>query len=164
VILEGLVHAMRTLTVIPVPGTEGAGSKQRALPWFAVVGTILGGSQFVVAWLFGGDSLSSIRLFAGLLITILNYGISGGLHLDGFADFADAFGTRHNKDKTLAILKDPHVGIFGVAAVTVAILWRTIAYHLLLVQNQFWIVVFGIGVSRLVQAILVGFLPYVRGQ
>jgi adenosylcobinamide-GDP ribazoletransferase len=164
VLLDGLVHAIRTLTVIPVPGPEGAGSKERALPWFVVVGIVLGGCQFFTGWLFGLDSMSNIRIFAGLFIVIFNYGISGGLHLDGLADFADAFGTRHDKDKTLAILKDPHAGTFGVAAVTVAILWRTIVYHLLLVQHQFWIVVFGIGISRLVQAILVGFLPYARGQ
>lgn len=40
--------------------------------------------------------------------------MSGGIHLDGMVDTADALYSRRETEKKLEILKDPHVGAFGV--------------------------------------------------
>ena len=39
--------------------------------------------------------------------------VSGGIHLDGLCDTCDALCSFGDRDKRLAILKDPHVGAFG---------------------------------------------------
>jgi adenosylcobinamide-GDP ribazoletransferase len=46
---------------------------------------------------------------AGVLLT-------GGLHLDGLADWADALGASRDREVRLAVMKDPRVGSFGVIA------------------------------------------------
>ena len=64
-----------------------------ALPWFGVVGGIVGAVQ---AGCLEEMSFQHSRLafFAGLACAAVNYMITGGLHLDGLADCADAFGAR----------------------------------------------------------------------
>ena len=39
---------------------------------------------------------------------------TGGIHLDGFADTSDALSSYGDREKKLAILKDPHCGAFAV--------------------------------------------------
>ncbi len=163
-IFSGLIHAIRTLTILPVPGSDDNNTKYYALPWFFVIGIAIGGFHYFTGLFFAMEYVPNIMLFAGLFLTIINYGISGALHLDGLADFADAFGTVYEKNKTLAILKDSHIGTFGVCSVVIAILWRTIAYHIILSNNALNWLIFGISISRLNQAILLGYLPYARGE
>jgi adenosylcobinamide-GDP ribazoletransferase len=44
--------------------------------------------------------------------------VTGGLHLDGLADVADALaGAHRSPERFLQILRDPHVGAFGVMAI-----------------------------------------------
>lgn len=57
-----------------------------------------------------------LALCARLLLT-------GALHEDGLADFFDAFGAGGSKERILAIMKDSHIGTYGVIAL--------IAYNLL---------------------------------
>ena len=40
--------------------------------------------------------------------------ITGGIHLDGYADTCDALASYGGQEKRLAILKDPHCGAFAV--------------------------------------------------
>ena len=40
--------------------------------------------------------------------------MTGGIHLDGFADTTDALASWGSKEKKLEILKDPHTGAFAV--------------------------------------------------
>lgn len=49
-------------------------------------------------------------------MTLLPLIVSGGIHLDGLVDTADALYSRRETEKKLEILKDPHVGAFGVMA------------------------------------------------
>jgi adenosylcobinamide-GDP ribazoletransferase len=160
-VIKGLVSAIRTLTIFPLPGMEPA-KRYTALPWFAVVGGIIGTVQFGCA---EGMRLlpSSLALMSGLLCVIVNYVVTGGLHLDGFADTADAFGTRHDKERTLAILKDPHIGSFGVAGLVVIILWRVLVYQqLFTLRAAYWLIP-AIVFSRIMQGLLLTWFPYSRG-
>jgi adenosylcobinamide-GDP ribazoletransferase len=48
--------------------------------------------------------------------------ITGGLHLDGLGDVADAFGASHRAPERFAeVLNDPHAGSFAVMAITLQI-------------------------------------------
>ena len=42
--------------------------------------------------------------------------ITGALHEDGFADFFDGFGGGNDRDSILRIMKDSHIGTYGVLA------------------------------------------------
>lgn len=159
--IKGFISAARTLTIFPVPGIEPT-KRYTALPWFAVVGGIIGTIQFGCA---EGLRLlpSSLALLSGLSCVIVNYLVTGGLHLDGFADSSDAFGTKHDKEKTLAILKDPHIGSFGVAGVVIMILWRVLVYQQLFTLHSVIWVIPAIVFSRIMQGLLLTIFPYSRG-
>lgn len=49
--------------------------------------------------------------------------ITGGLHLDGLADTADAWvGGQGDRDRTLAIMKDPRSGPIAIAVIVLLLL------------------------------------------
>lgn len=54
-----------------------------------------------------------VAVTLGVLTRVL---ITGALHEDGFADFFDGFGGGTSKEKILSIMKDSHIGSYGVIA------------------------------------------------
>ena len=51
---------------------------------------------------------------AALLMTAVPVIITGGFHIDGFMDVADALSSYGSREDKLRILKDPHLGAFSV--------------------------------------------------
>ena len=49
--------------------------------------------------------------------------LTGALHEDGLADFCDGFGGGATKDRILAIMKDSHIGTYGVIGLIFYYLW-----------------------------------------
>ena len=90
-----------------------------SLAWFPAVGLLIG------ALLMLTDTLAARVLpapaLAGLLVAVLVV-VTGALHLDGLADSADGIFGGHTPERRLAIMRDPHTGSFGVAAVALALL------------------------------------------
>lgn len=78
------------------------------------VGLLLGG-----LWLAGGAILRALSVapaLAAAILVILPILMTGGIHLDGYMDTADAILSWRPLEKRLAILKDPHTGSFSVIA------------------------------------------------
>lgn len=84
-----------------------------------LVGVIIAAVYLAFAWLRLPWAGAVAAALAGWLAT-------GGLHIDGLADMADAFGARQSKERTLEILKDSRVGTFGVLAIVFDILLKVI--------------------------------------
>lgn len=83
-------------------------------PWIgAVIGALCFGWNFLAGWLGMNASLRNVIL---MLIPIA---VSGGIHLDGFLDTADAMSSWRPREKRLEILKDSHAGAFAVIACAV---------------------------------------------
>lgn len=159
---QGLVTALRTLTVLPVPGSD-ARDLARALPWFPLVGSLLGFMLWGLALVFGFVSTgwpagAAIVLVAGSAI------LTRGFHLDGLADLADGFGGGSDKEGTLAIMKDPHMGAFGVIALALVLMAKGVACSRLVEAGWMsWIVPVYI-VSRMAITELAVCLPYARRE
>ena len=51
---------------------------------------------------------------AALLMTAVPLLVTGGFHVDGFMDVADALSSYRTREEKFAILKDPHIGAFAV--------------------------------------------------
>ena len=49
--------------------------------------------------------------------------LTGALHEDGLADFCDGFGGGTTKDRILAIMKDSHIGTYGLIGLIFYYLW-----------------------------------------
>ena len=53
--------------------------------------------------------------------------VTGGLHLDGLVDVADALGAAHRSpERFLEVLRDPHVGAFGVMAIALQLIAKVV--------------------------------------
>jgi len=154
--------ALRTLTILPIPGKDTA-RFARTLVYFPAVGALLGG---LVPGLYKGAAL--LGLESSLLLAILALAgitwLTGCLHIDGLGDVADAFGGGHTKEQVLQILKDPRMGSFGISAIAFDILLKVGCWHFLFQQGRwmaiFWSLVFG----RSMQALMVLFFPNARGE
>jgi adenosylcobinamide-GDP ribazoletransferase len=158
-LLRPFVTAIRTLTIIPLPGKDTE-RFHLALLFFPLVGGVLGLIHLLIFRLL---SLSAeLTPLYGVILCMTNYLLSGALHLDGFADTADAFGTVRNREKTLQILKDCHLGTYGVASVVFLILWRVVLYQTLAEESRLLWIVPCLAFSRTIQAILLCTLPYAR--
>jgi adenosylcobinamide-GDP ribazoletransferase len=108
--------ALRFLTRLPVPGkaAAGPGDLARAAAWFPLAGVIIGLTVAGALWA-GAHASPSIGALLALLVWV---GITGGLHLDGLADVADALAASHRSpERFLAVLRDPHIGAFGAIAI-----------------------------------------------
>ena len=121
--MRRLLAAIGFLTRLPVPASvfEGTDTRSAQLAWYPVVGLLIGGLLWVLAWLLHGVTpvLGSALLLVGWVA------LTGGLHLDGLADSADAWvGGLGDRERTLAIMKDPRSGPMGVAAVVLVLLLK----------------------------------------
>jgi len=86
-----------------------------ALCAFPAIGIVVGAACFLWLLLCGGLGFGRMLAAAGL--ALLPLGITGGIHLDGFCDAADAIASHLEPEKKLEIMKDPRTGAFGVMAV-----------------------------------------------
>lgn len=136
--MRALIVALQFLTRLPLPSLNGFDEDdlRRAVPWFPVVGGGLGVALMGVVWLG-----ACIDPWLGALCGVLFWvGASGALHLDGLADLADALGAAHrDRDRFLAVLADPHIGVFGVVAVVLQLLCKLVLLMLLARMALFWV-------------------------
>ena len=133
---------------------------KHVVPYWSLVGWLTGGIMAGVLWLTGQILPISIAWILAIITRLL---ITGCLHEDGLADFLDGFGGGTTRERTLAIMKDSHIGSYGVIGL--------IFYFLLLLQmrnlplNFLCILVFsGDCWSKFCASQLVNYLPYARKE
>ena len=112
--LQAFLIALQFLTRLPVRLPEAPGEQDigRSLLYYPLVGLLLGFTLAALAWALGEGTLlhAAILLAAWVLM-------SGALHLDGLADSADAWaGGQGDRERSLAIMKDPACGPAGAVA------------------------------------------------
>jgi adenosylcobinamide-GDP ribazoletransferase len=111
-----VVAAFSTFSVFPTPRIEwDEFSLKNVLAALPLVGAAVGGFLCLYFWLSGLLELPAI--LSAVVFTILPVALSGGIHMDGFADMTDALSSHAAPEKKRAILKDPHCGAFAVIGV-----------------------------------------------
>ena len=126
--MEAFRLALAFLTRLPVRDVNWAGGMGRALPAFPLVGALVG------LLLLGGQILTDPwgpQVQAALLL-VLWVVLTGGLHLDGLADSADGWAAGPDRERMLAVMRDPRSGAIGVVAVVLLLLtkWTALAQSL----------------------------------
>ncbi len=127
---------MQFLTRLPVPGVDDFSPLDlaRSASWFPFVGLIVGAIVALVT--FALDHRSAP--LAGILGVLAWVWLTGALHLDGLADLADALGASHrDRERFLAVLRDPHVGTFGVVSVVLVLMLKAAALAMLATNDLF---------------------------
>jgi adenosylcobinamide-GDP ribazoletransferase len=134
-ILRDLSLAIRFLTILPIisfPPSNNTNQNEEVLAknlansmaFFPLVGMLMGALLVLLRRLFYYLPVSS--LVGDTLVLIFWIWLSGGLHLDGFADSVDGFLGGHNKEEILKIMKDSSTGAKGVVALVSLLLLKLV--------------------------------------
>ncbi len=111
-----VVSAFSTFSVLPTPRIEwNEYALKNVLAALPLVGAVIGGVLCLYYWL--STVLQLPAILSAVVLTILPIALSGGIHMDGYADMTDALSSHAEPEKKRAILKDPHCGAFAVIAV-----------------------------------------------
>ena len=131
--MKGLVIALQFLTRLPLPRLTVSDAEFAAsMRWFPAAGLVVGALVCLGASL--GASIDPwLGALAGLVLWVA---VTGGLHLDGLGDVADAAGAAHKDPERLrAVLADPHVGSFAVVTIGLQLVAKLVLIRTLLVNG-----------------------------
>lgn len=137
--MRNLRIAFGLMTTLPfrLPDDWSAGDSGRASVWYPFVGLVVG----VLTWLAWKGSIllfpSSIAAILTLAVWVL---LTGGLHLDGLADCCDGLLVSAARARRLEIMKDPHIGAFGVIGLVLLLLLKAVSLASVTVISSFGIV------------------------
>ena len=83
---------------------------KHVVPYWPLVGWLTGGLMAASLWLCAQVMPLAAAWIVALTVRLL---VTGCLHEDGLADFFDGFGGGTTRERTLAIMKDSHIGTYG---------------------------------------------------
>ena len=127
--------ALQFLSSLPIrlPGMPQPEELGRSLLFYPLVGLLFG----VLLWLLDAVLAGTPLLLHAALLLSAWVLLSGGLHLDGLADSADAWlGGFGDRERTLSIMKDPRSGPIAVVTLVLVLLLKFAALVALIEQQQ----------------------------
>ena len=161
--MRAIVAAFAFLTRLPVwRGPLSDADLGRSVSFFPLVGLVLGLALTGLAAALAGTVAPA--LIAVLLATLLAV-LTGGLHLDGFADVFDALaGGRGDRARTLEIMRDSRIGAQGAAALTLLLIAKVAALAQVAERRDLLALLAFPTVARWLAALLVVLFPYARAE
>ncbi len=132
---------------------------EHVVDWWPFVGWLTGG---VMAGVYMGASLLGFPpSVAALLAIAFRLLLTGALHEDGLADFCDGFGGGTSRARTLSIMKDSHIGTYGVLGLIICLglLWASISSFD--IHHSIFILFFDVA-AKCAASLITGQLPYAR--
>lgn len=126
----------------------------------------------MVGWLTGGISAGVLLLaswgfppeIAILLMICSRLAVTGCLHEDGLADFLDGFGGGNDRSRVLSIMKDSHIGTYGVIGLICYFLFYFFLIRSLPVSLAACAVLAGDPFCKGVSSMIINRLPYARKE
>lgn len=153
--IADFVEAVRFLTLLPLPRRWKKGDLPHAMFFFPLVGFLIGVFSLAVA--YGLSPYLFPRLQALVLVTVPIL-VTGGLHVDGLADFCDGFFGGKSKSDVLRIMRDSRVGVWGALGVALLLLWKL--EFLAALPGRGGPLLLSLVAGRWAQVVLCYFLPY----
>jgi adenosylcobinamide-GDP ribazoletransferase len=152
---------LQALSFLTVAGRAAPRTTRRptplALPWFPIVGALIG---LAVGYVWWGAGRLWPPLVAAAIALVADAAVTGRLHLDGLSDSADGLLAPMDRERRLAVMRDPSVGSFGAVALIVVLLMRLSVFASLpaapLTVAALWCT------SRASMAMITVTLPYAR--
>lgn len=93
---------------------QAAASQQHLLPVIGLLVGLIASLTIIALDLMLGPSNAIV---SGALLVALLYGVTGIIHTEGLADFADGIMAHGSPQRKREVVKDPHVGVAAVIAV-----------------------------------------------
>lgn len=100
----------------------------KSMALLPVVGMFIGLIMYGVIYVMNFLNLPT-NIMSFLLLSFYIW-ITGGLHIDGFIDSADALLSNRDREKMLEIMKDSRIGAFGAIAIILMLLGLFLIYGL----------------------------------
>ena len=128
-VLRSILIAFSMFSAVPVPQTEWDERGMRmSLCAFPLVGVMI--ALCCRGWESLCLHLSIPPLMQGAGLCLIPVWLTGGIHLDGYADTCDALASHAGRERMQEILKDPHLGAFAAIRLCVYmiasfVLWCT---------------------------------------
>ncbi len=111
--IRPLLIAFSMYSRIPVPVVDWDEKSMRyAICFFPFVGLVIGVLEYVIFLLC--ERLGSGYVLRVCLMAAAPLVVTGGIHMDGFIDTADALSSHAERQRKLEIMSDPHIGAFAV--------------------------------------------------
>jgi len=134
---------------------------KNVVTYWPLTGWLTAGFSVFILYLASLVLPFGIALLFAILARLL---ITGCLHEDGLADFLDGFGGGTTREKTLAIMKDSHIGTYGVIGL---IFYFALLYSLLNnlpVEIAGFAILAGDPFAKGVSGMIINRLPYARPE
>ena len=137
-------------------------SYQAVVEYWPLTGWLIGGLMAATLWV---GSMYLPYIVAVMLAIVVRLLVTGALHEDGLADFFDGFGGGgSDRERILTIMKDSHIGTYGVLSL--------IFYELLLAATLFSMtpamaslaILVATPYARMLAAQLIMMMPYARRE
>lgn len=129
-VLKSLILSISMYSKIPMPQIEcGEEDTKYTMMFFPLVGMLIAAA--IIFADSAGKFLSLPDFARALAFALLPIAITGGFHLDGYMDTADARSSYQPRERKLEILKDSHIGAFAVIRVLVYELVNLLALSVL---------------------------------
>ena len=163
--LKSIIISFSFFTTIPMPMIDWTKERMKFVPLILpLVGAVIGGLSFSFYKLV--SLIGTGNILAAVLLSIFFLLITGGIHMDGLMDSADAYFSRRDRERRLEIMKDSRVGAFAVMAIIVVVLLKTAVFYELLAAGKqigLFLIVIPV-VSRLLQSSMLYFFPYAKEE
>lgn len=134
---------------------------KQAINYWSVVGWLTGGIMALVLYT---TSLLFPYPVAILLAIVSRLLLTGALHEDGLSDFFDGLGGGTTRQRVLEIMKDSHIGVYGVIAL---IVYFFILYEILALFGPYHaslLVFAGDPLAKFIASHINKVLPYARTE
>jgi len=136
-------------------------SYKAVVEFWPLAGWLTGGAMAATLY-FGSMVLPhAVAVIAAIAVRLL---ITGALHEDGLADFMDGFGGGGDRDRILAIMKDSHIGTYGVLGLIIYMLLLGSTLYCMPVTVAALTILAADPFSKMVTSQLVSMLPYARRE
>lgn len=153
--------AISLLSRIPVRNeNEQLQARSPNQAWaFPIVGILVGFFSCCLAWI--GLLLELNNFAVGFLIVTGAALVTGAMHYDGLADTLDGLWGGWTPSQRLKIMKDSHIGVYGVIGLVISVGLQAALYGQI-IQQSIWPIIGIMTISRAVMVPVMGFLENPR--
>jgi adenosylcobinamide-GDP ribazoletransferase len=146
---------------VKIKGDHSEDAAAKAIRFLPLIGIIVGcfsaliycGSTFIFPY--------SVSILLSMIASIF---ITGAFHEDGLADVCDGFGGGRTRERKLEIMKDSHIGVFGVAALIMILILKFVLLFELNSDILPFIIISAHSLSRLSPVIIMRTHEYARNN
>jgi len=161
--VQPFLIALQFLTIFPVTLKTPVNNTDigNSLLYYPLIGVLISLPLFGLIVLLQ----SQVVYVTAIIVLIAWVVISGGLHLDGLADSADAWlGGLASRERTLQIMKDPTSGPLAVISLVLLLLLKLVMLGVLIQQEDYLAIVWAIILARSAMPLLLLTTPYARNN